>query len=196
MISLIVFTVWSALVLTIEGSPACDSLEIITREQWGARPPTSVSYLSGAVNMSFVHYSAGPPCFDQAQCEARVRGIQNYHMDSNGWSDIGYSFLIGEDGRIYEGRGWGVVGAHTLNYNTVAHGFCIMGDFMDHSPNTPSLEATQNIIECGVELGYTIRDYELFGHRDGRCTTCPGDYLYAIIRGWPHYSFRSIPIYC
>ena len=24
-------------------------------------------------------------------------------MDSRGWNDIGYNFLIGEDGRIYEG---------------------------------------------------------------------------------------------
>lgn len=38
--------------------------------------------------------------------------LQNYHMDSNGWWDIGYNFLIGGDGNVYEGRGWGVVGAH------------------------------------------------------------------------------------
>ena len=25
-------------------------------------------------------------------------------MDSRGWNDIGYNFLIGEDGRIYEGN--------------------------------------------------------------------------------------------
>ena len=33
-----------------------------------------------------------------------MKGIQNYHMDSRGWSDIGYNFLVGEDGRIYEVR--------------------------------------------------------------------------------------------
>jgi N-acetylmuramoyl-L-alanine amidase len=31
-----------------------------------------------------------------------MKATQNYHMDSLGWSDIGYNFLIGEDGRIYE----------------------------------------------------------------------------------------------
>lgn len=35
-----------------------------------------------------------------------------------GWSDIGYSFVIGEDGNVYEGRGWDTVGAHTLHHNT------------------------------------------------------------------------------
>ena len=41
---------------------------------------------------------------------------------SQGWSDIGYSFLIGGDGRVYEGRGWGRVGAHTYGYNSRAYG--------------------------------------------------------------------------
>jgi len=70
---------------------------------------------------------------------------------SIGWDDIGYSFLIGEDGRVYEGRGWGVVGAHTLNYNSVSYGFCVIGNFMDHVPNEAALQATKDIIACGVQ---------------------------------------------
>ena len=30
--------------------------------------------------------------------------IQNAHMGKK-WNDIGYNFIIGGDGRIYEGRG-------------------------------------------------------------------------------------------
>jgi len=176
---------------------ACDSFELVTRAEWDARPPTSISYIQDVLNMTFVHHTAGNwVCYDKETCIAQVQDIQNLHMDVNGWSDIGYSFLIGEDGRVYEGRGWGVVGAHTLNYNSVAYGFCIIGDYMERQPNDLALVATSNIINCGVEKGYLNPDYELFGHRDGRCTLCPGDILYALIRGWPHYSFRPIPIYC
>jgi hypothetical protein len=39
------------------------------------------------------------------------------HMFCVGWSDIGYSFVVGEDGNVYEARGWDKVGAHTHNYN-------------------------------------------------------------------------------
>jgi N-acetylmuramoyl-L-alanine amidase len=178
------------------GSP-CDEIEIVSREEWGARPPTLIEYITDPVNMTFVHHTAGPSfCFDKESCIVVVRAIQNYHMDSNGWNDIGYSYLIGEDGRVYEGRTWGVVGSHTFNYNSIAYGFCVIGDFMERPPNAQALETTQKIIECGVEQGYIVPDYELFGHRDGRCTLCPGDFLYAIIRGWPHYSTRPIPIYC
>jgi len=179
------------------GGSACESFELVTRAEWGARPPRSISYIQSVLNMTFVHHTAGEwICYDKPQCIAQVQDIQRLHMDVNGWADIGYSYLIGEDGRVYEGRGWGVVGAHTLNYNSIAYGFCIIGNFMDRQPNQQALAAAQNIIECGVEKGYLLADYETFGHRDGVCTLCPGDFLYVIIRGWPHYSFRPIPIYC
>jgi N-acetylmuramoyl-L-alanine amidase len=50
-------------------------------------------------------------------------------MDTNGWIDIGYNFLVGEDGNIYEGRGWNNVGAHATNWNSKSIGICVIGDF-------------------------------------------------------------------
>ena len=67
---------------------------------------------------------------------AECRAIQNYHMDSNGWSDIGYSFLIGGDGNVYEGRGWNKVGAHTYGFNDVGYGIDFIGTFIDHNPTS------------------------------------------------------------
>ena len=34
-------------------------------------------------------------------------------MDTKKFSDIGYNFLIGGNGDVYEGRGWDKQGAHT-----------------------------------------------------------------------------------
>jgi N-acetylmuramoyl-L-alanine amidase len=50
-------------------------------------------------------------------------------MDDLGYDDIGFNFVIGEDGNVYEGRGWDAVGAHTASYNTISIGICIIGDF-------------------------------------------------------------------
>lgn len=33
------------------------------------------------------------------------------------WPDIGFNYIVGEDGNIYEGRGWDEVGAHTKGHN-------------------------------------------------------------------------------
>lgn len=68
-------------------------------------------------------------CTTMGECAAIVRSYQNYHIDFNGWNDIGYNFLVGEDGNVYEGRGWEAVGAHAPTYNTRSIGICIIGDF-------------------------------------------------------------------
>ena len=68
-----------------------------------------------------------------------------------GWADIGYNWLVGEDGRVYEGRGWQRQGAHTAGYNSVAHAVSVMGNFMSSKPNNAALTAVRNILACGVE---------------------------------------------
>ena len=69
--------------------------------------------------------------------------MQNYHMDSNGWCDIGYSFAIGGDGEVYEGRGWNHVGAHTGGFNSVGYGVDFIGDFTDHDPTQAAQDTYQ-----------------------------------------------------
>ena len=106
----------------------------------------------------------------------------------SGWSDIGYSFLVGQDGNIYEGRGWHHVGAHTQGYNSRGFAASVMGSFMHRKPNDAALNAIKNLIQCGVSHGYITSTYSLYGHRDVGSTNCPGDALYQEIRTWPHYS--------
>ncbi|XP_045208502.2 peptidoglycan-recognition protein SC2-like [Mercenaria mercenaria] len=170
------------------GSGGCSNVNIISRSQWGARPPTHVSYISTPVHEFFIHHTESPSCSSQSECSTRVRGIQNYHMDSRGWSDIGYSFLVGEDGNVYEGRGWSHIGAHTAGYNSKAFAASMIGSYMTHLPNSKALTAVKNLIACGVQLGKIAGDYRLYGHRDAGQTDCPGDALYKEIQTWPHYS--------
>jgi N-acetylmuramoyl-L-alanine amidase len=79
---------------------------IVSRAEWGARAPsTTLSNLPNPVTYAVIHHSAGAPCTTKASCITTVKNIQTYHMNTNGWSDIGYNFLVGEDGNVYEGRG-------------------------------------------------------------------------------------------
>lgn len=55
--------------------------------------------------------------------------MQHFHQDDRHWNDIGYSFGIGSDGRVYTGRGWDVVGAHAPKYNNRSIGVCVIGDW-------------------------------------------------------------------
>jgi N-acetylmuramoyl-L-alanine amidase len=160
---------------------------IVSRAEWGARNPTSTTAITRPVPRYFVHHSAGATCTTEAQCKTTVKGIQDLHMNSNGWADIGYNFLVGQDGNAYEGRGWDRVGAHSPNYNSVAYGVCVMGTFTSSNPNAAAQNVVQQLISCGISLGKLSSNYSLHGHRDGTCTECPGNTFYATIRTWPRY---------
>jgi len=121
-------------------------------------------------------------------CSARVNVVQSFHMDSWDWDHIGYNFLVGGDGRVYEGRGWGYVGAHTKGYNTGTIGVSFIGTFTKQRPNERQLKACQMLLEEGVRLKKLTPKYRLYGHRQLSATESPGEELYKIIQTWPHWS--------
>ncbi|KAL4233783.1 hypothetical protein ACF0H5_008461 [Mactra antiquata] len=167
--------------------PGCP--KIITRDEWGARAPShTLTNLSNTPHYMFIHHGASGFCHTKADCIHRVQQYQNYHMDGHGWSDIGYSFVVGEDGNIYEARGWDKVGAHTYGYNSVGLAICVIGDFTNRVPNDAALNAVKNLINCGLANGKLTSTYTLRGHRDMGATACPGQKLYDLIQSWPHYN--------
>ena len=66
----------------------------------------------------------------------------------DGMTDIGYNFMIGGDGNVYEGRGWEFWGNHTCCsfYNRNAYGVGFLGH-----PTEPMLNTAKELIKCGVE---------------------------------------------
>ena len=64
-----------------------------------------------------------------------------------GWDDIGYSFLIGGDGLIYEGRGWNKKGAHTYCYNQLSYGIAFIGNYILSTPNDAMLQAYETFLQ-------------------------------------------------
>nr|WVH45108.1 PGRP-S3 [Archivesica marissinica] len=171
--------------------PGCP--KIITRAEWNARAPTTQhTKLLAIPTYMFIHHGASAPCHTEAECAHRVRQYQNYHMDGHGWSDIGYSFVVGEDGNIYEARGWDSVGAHTRGYNTVGLAICVIGDFTHSLPNAAALKAVKDMIKCGDTNGKLHSTYTLLGHRDVGQTACPGNQLYQLIHSWHNYNKTHI----
>ncbi|KAH7945483.1 hypothetical protein HPB49_011245 [Dermacentor silvarum] len=98
------------------------------------------------------------------------------------WDDLGYSFLIGGDGRVYVSRGWDRSGAHTKGHNDDALAAAFIGDFSRHLP-TPW-------------AGKIRPDYTLHGHRDANCRTCPGEALYAYISRWRRFGGKLKKYIC
>src|SRR4029077_13309118 len=96
---------------------------IVSRSGWHANEEIvrAAPRFAPAVRLAVVHHTAGAHSDTPAQAAAIVRGIEVYHVQGNGWNDIGYNFLVDRFGTVYEGRGGGitrnVIGAHSLGFN-------------------------------------------------------------------------------
>ena len=176
--------------------------EIRTRGEWLAREPKATpSY--GRVQVGFVHHTVGANDYTAEQVPGILRSIQAYHMDANGWDDIGYNFLVDRFGRVWEGRGGGiersVIGAHAGGFNTNSTGVSVLGTFTDVAPPTAATAAVSRLLswklpfhgsdpasQTAVESKGSTRYPEgtvvtlpnVSGHRDVSQTSCPGNRMY------------------
>ncbi|XP_012282318.1 uncharacterized protein LOC105700745 [Orussus abietinus] len=169
---------------------------IVSRDEWGARKPVlaPVKLPHSPAPYVVVHHGGIPEyCFDQTRCSEIVRSYQNLHMDVRKWNDIGYNFVIGEDGNIYEGRGWDYVGAHAPGYNTQSIGVSIIGDFSEILPDEAALGALGRLIDLGLLFEKIGKDYKIIGHRQARDTLCPGDALYRHVTKLPAWTPDPTP---
>jgi N-acetyl-anhydromuramyl-L-alanine amidase AmpD len=53
--------------------------------------------------------------------------IRKYHIQHNGWADIGYHFVIDREGHIETGRPLAQAGAHVSGENAASIGICLIG---------------------------------------------------------------------
>ncbi|XP_056123045.1 N-acetylmuramoyl-L-alanine amidase [Rhinichthys klamathensis goyatoka] len=164
---------------------------IIPRCIWGAAPPqVPLAPLSPPLQYLYIHHTQIPskPCLNLQTCSKNMRAMQHFHQKERGWYDLGYSFVVGSDGYIYEGRGWMWAGAHTKGRNTVGYGVAFIGSYSTHLPYRYDMELVHHhLVKCGVSNGFLQENYTILGHRQVVATDCPGDSLYSEITTWEHY---------
>uniref|UniRef100_A0A8C9A837 Peptidoglycan recognition protein 4 n=1 Tax=Prolemur simus TaxID=1328070 RepID=A0A8C9A837_PROSS len=169
-----------------KGSPkkACPS--VVPRSAWGARE-THCPRMNLPAKYVIIIHTAGRTCNVSDECRLLARDIQSFHLDRLKLCDIGYNFLVGQDGVVYEGVGWNVQGSHTPGYDDIALAIAFMGTFTGTPPNAAALETAQDLIQCAVVEQYLTPNYLLVGHSDVTNTLSPGQALYNIISTWPHF---------
>jgi hypothetical protein len=136
---------------------------VIGRAQWGADESIRSRDEPGfaPVRKLIVHHTDTPN--GDRDPAATVRAIYSYHVQVRGWNDIGYNFLVDEQGRIYEGRwsreyrsgevptgedleGRGVIGAHAENHNTGSVGVSLLGTFTSQVPTAAAQDALRQLL--------------------------------------------------
>jgi hypothetical protein len=155
---------------------------------WGdpKHPPYAVA--DSARTEFFVHYEGGTPTKDTGA--VAMRDIDAGHR-ANGWSGIGYNFVVMLDGSAWEGRGWGLVGAHCPNHNTSGVGVQIhLGGAQQ--PTRAALATCRALYDEACRR--SGRKLMIKGHQDGYATECPGVILEHWVKaGLPVSSAPSIP---
>ncbi|KAG7486042.1 N-acetylmuramoyl-L-alanine amidase-like [Solea senegalensis] len=168
-----------------------DCPHIITPCQWGAKASRDTPVpLSLPLPFLYVHHTYEPssPCLSFTECSRDMRAMQRYHQEGRGWSDIGYSFVVGSDGYIYEGRGWRHLGTHTRGHNSIGYGVSIIGNYTATLPSSHAMDLLRyRLTKCAVDGGRLAANFTIHGHRQVVNTTCPGDVFFSEIKSWEHY---------
>lgn len=171
----------------------CPQPDLISRSTWcpNNNCPPNTNPSATDVNFLIVHHTAGSN--SSSDWAAVVRSIWNFHVNTNGWADIGYNFLVDKEGKIYAGRQDDTRGAHFSGHNSGTSGMALMGNFTTQTPENQMLIALESLLvwkACNKDLdplatgfhsssGLTLNT--ISGHRDGGSTECPGDQMYPML---------------
>ena len=186
---------------------------MITRAQWGADEGwrddsggecDGTPDYSDDVQMATVHHTDGSNTYTPSESAAIIRAIYDFHVHSNGWCDVAYSFFVDRYGQVFEGRFGGIrrtaIGGHTSGFNTVSTGVAVLGTFTNEAPPPAAYNALVDVL--AFKLGYhgvdpkgsstvtvgsntsakwpegtSITLQNIQGHGDSNKTSCPGTKL-------------------
>ncbi|MCM3110694.1 N-acetylmuramoyl-L-alanine amidase [Lederbergia lenta] len=87
-----------------------------------------------------------------------------YHVQTNGWPSIGYSYVIEPDGTIKFCNDIELRTYHVGNHNNYAVGICLTGDFRSENPTAAQKESLRNLVQA-LQKAYPHLKY-VKGHNE------------------------------
>ena len=209
-------------------SAASPKPKLVSRAKWGADlaeggcvPKGPPEY--GEVRAGVIHHTVNANEYTKEEAAGIVLGICRFHVNGNGWNDIGYQALVDRYGRLYTGRAGGiasaVVGAQAMGFNSQTTAIASIGT---HTTEKLNRKARASVIRylawklslhgavpatAAVELtsaggsasrypaGQKIYPYRVIGHRDLGLTECPGEALFTQITGIRKFVQKRIKKY-
>lgn len=117
------------------------------------------------INKIIIHCSDSPDTQDIGAKE-----IREWHTKGNGWSDIGYHFVIRRNGHIELGRPLYIAGAHVKGYNSDSIGICWVGrDNITSEQMDALIKTVRNLM-----FSFNVDVKNVFGHYElDSGKTCP-----------------------
>ena len=117
-----------------------------------------------------LHCSATPEGKDYT-----VNDIRRWHKQQ-GWSDIGYHYVIYRNGHIEPGRDIDISGAHCEGHNSNSIGVCYIGGVARNgktAKDTRTLAQKAALLSLLKDLRELYPGAKIYGHRDFAHKDCP-----------------------
>ena len=117
-----------------------------------------------------VHCAATKPSMDIGADE-----IKKWHVNDNGWRDIGYHVVIRRNGNVEHGRVLDDTGAHAKGYNHKSIGLCMVGGMADDGSAEDNFTDQQWMALSAKikELLVSYPDADVIGHNEISEKECP-----------------------
>lgn len=155
---------------------------IISRSDWGARAPESITpwNVANLLGICYHHFGSPRAADDHSGCDNLMRSVQNFHMDvsDEDFVDIAYNFCVCPHGFVFEGRGWdhqtGANGTTVANQTFLA--VCYMGNSDEDGFRELAQDASAKLFASGFKKGI---NRVVVPHRKFTGSECPGDKAHA-----------------
>lgn len=123
-----------------------------------------------SIDKIIVHCTATPEGRDVS-----VDTIRKWHVEDNGWSDIGYHWVIALNGSIEKGRPESKSGAHAKGHNANSIGVVYVGGCdAAMNPKDTRTDKQKESLRCLLEdLKGRYPNAQIIGHRDVSSKACP-----------------------
>lgn len=138
------------------------------------------------------------PEYRKLMKEEVVALIRYWHVNENGWADIGYHWIIGNghgivDGGIVMGRLEKYQGAHIKRNNHDSIGILLMGDLRDHPPTDKQVAALTNLL-TNICFRYNLDPMgEYSRRRFGKVGQLQEGFVIDGHNSWPGHESNSCP---
>jgi len=156
-------------------------LVVFDRERIGLRKPAGPTSRQDRITRASIHHGGevGPARMSFDKMQETWKQWQAFHINSRGWSDIGYQFGVDGKGRLYEGRSVHTVPAAVAGWNTGSVGIVFAQDGTRYGLTKAQRNTLRVLFEHGIsELDLPpLKRLEVRTHREcpqHESNTCPG----------------------
>lgn len=110
--------------------------------------------------------------------KAHVKYLEQIAL-GRGFTGISYTDVVFPSGRVYVGRGFQRVGAHTADRNSVSYGIVLVGNYEIQTPTPEALSGVGRTIKRGRKWHKISKTSSIDGHQNapGAATACPGTHV-------------------